>query len=143
MSANPIVHVIGTGTIGEPLIGLPVDLKESLGFEEVTFHKRTPLLTDRSKVLSLVRRGAKLAVDAPAAKGFEDLGMSASYEAIEAIERAGVIGLPAPGTELKFVPNGSKLELRVRGPNVTPGYYRRDDLTEAAPGSCAEDRRPG
>jgi feruloyl-CoA synthase len=48
------------------------------------------------------------------------------------IERAGVIGLPAPGTELKFVPSGSKLELRVRGPNVTPGYYRRDDLTEAA-----------
>jgi feruloyl-CoA synthase len=48
------------------------------------------------------------------------------------IERAGVIGLPAPGTELKFVPSGSKLEMRVRGPNVTPGYYRRDDLTEAA-----------
>jgi feruloyl-CoA synthase len=48
------------------------------------------------------------------------------------IERAGVIGLPAPGTELKFVPSGSKLEMRVRGPNVTPGYYRRDDITEAA-----------
>ncbi len=45
---------------------------------------------------------------------------------------AGVIGLPAPGTELKFVPSGSKLEMRVRGPNVTPGYYQRDDLTEAA-----------
>ncbi len=91
MSANPIVHVIGTGTIGEPLIGLLVDLKGQLGVEEVTFHKRTPLLTDRSKVLSLLRRGAKLAVDAAAVKGFEDLGMSASYESIEAIERAGVI----------------------------------------------------
>ncbi|MDC0747689.1 feruloyl-CoA synthase [Polyangium mundeleinium] len=48
------------------------------------------------------------------------------------IDRAGVIGLPAPGCELKMVPNGSKLEMRVRGPNVTPGYFGRDDLTRAA-----------
>jgi len=48
------------------------------------------------------------------------------------IERAGVIGLPAPGCELKLVPSGGKLEARVRGPNVTPGYYGRDDLTRAA-----------
>jgi feruloyl-CoA synthase len=49
-----------------------------------------------------------------------------------AIERAGVIGLPVPGCELKLVPAGGKLEARVKGPNVTPGYYRRDDLTRAA-----------
>ena len=48
------------------------------------------------------------------------------------IERAGVIGLPVPGVELKMVPNGDKLELRVRGPNVTPGYYKRPDLTREA-----------
>jgi feruloyl-CoA synthase len=48
------------------------------------------------------------------------------------IERAGVIGLPNPGCELKLVPSASKLEVRVKGPNVTPGYYRRDDLTKAA-----------
>jgi feruloyl-CoA synthase len=48
------------------------------------------------------------------------------------IDRAGVIGLPAPGISLKLVPNGNKLELRVKGPNVTPGYFRRDDLTRAA-----------
>lgn len=48
------------------------------------------------------------------------------------IERAGVIGLPAPGTEIKLAPVGDKLELRVRGPNVTPGYWGRDDLTAAA-----------
>jgi feruloyl-CoA synthase len=48
------------------------------------------------------------------------------------IERAGVIGLPAPGTELLFVPNGDKLEMRVRGPNVTPGYFKRPELTAAA-----------
>ncbi len=48
------------------------------------------------------------------------------------IEKAGVMGLPAPGTAIKMVPSGDKLELRVKGPNVTPGYYKRDDLTRMA-----------
>jgi feruloyl-CoA synthase len=48
------------------------------------------------------------------------------------MERPGVIGLPVPGCELKLVPAGGKLEVRVRGTNVTPGYYRRPDLTQAA-----------
>jgi feruloyl-CoA synthase len=48
------------------------------------------------------------------------------------LERAGSIGVPAPGTEIKLVPSGSKLEVRVRGPNVTPGYWKRPDLTQAA-----------
>jgi feruloyl-CoA synthase len=48
------------------------------------------------------------------------------------IERAGNIGLPAPGCEIKLVPQGDKIEVRVRGPNVTPGYWKRPDLTRAA-----------
>jgi feruloyl-CoA synthase len=48
------------------------------------------------------------------------------------IDRAGVIGLPAPGMELKLVPKDGKLEMRVRGPAVFPGYYKRHDLTRAA-----------
>ena len=48
------------------------------------------------------------------------------------IERAGNIGLPAPGCEIKLVPDGDKLEMRVRGPNITPGYWKRPDLTAAA-----------
>ncbi|HZO04725.1 MAG TPA: feruloyl-CoA synthase [Burkholderiales bacterium] len=48
------------------------------------------------------------------------------------MERAGVIGLPVAGCELKLVPAAGKLEVRVRGENVTPGYYKRTDLTEAA-----------
>jgi feruloyl-CoA synthase len=48
------------------------------------------------------------------------------------MERPGVIGLPVAGCELKLVPSGGKLEARVRGPNVTPGYHRRADLTAAA-----------
>ncbi|HVT14937.1 MAG TPA: feruloyl-CoA synthase [Thermoanaerobaculia bacterium] len=39
-------------------------------------------------------------------------------------ERPDVIGLPVPGTEVKLAPSGGKLELRVKGPNVTPGYWR-------------------
>lgn len=46
--------------------------------------------------------------------------------------RSGNIGLPAPGTELKLVPNAGKLEIRVRGPNVTPGYWKHPELTEKA-----------
>jgi feruloyl-CoA synthase len=47
-------------------------------------------------------------------------------------ERAGVIGLPVPGVTIKMVPSGSKLELRVKGPHVTPGYLHRPDLTAEA-----------
>jgi feruloyl-CoA synthase len=43
-----------------------------------------------------------------------------------------MIGLPAPGVELKLAPVGDKLEGRMRGPNITPGYYRDEALTAAA-----------
>jgi len=46
--------------------------------------------------------------------------------------RSGHIGLPVPGNEAKLVPNNGKLEVRARGPNVTPGYWRQADMTEAA-----------
>jgi feruloyl-CoA synthase len=48
------------------------------------------------------------------------------------VDRADVIGLPVPGVEVKLAPVAAKLELRVRGPNVTPGYYRAPDLTREA-----------
>ena len=47
-------------------------------------------------------------------------------------ERVGLIGLPFPGVELKMVPSGPIYELRLRGVNVTPGYYRQPELTSAA-----------
>ncbi|HVV61578.1 MAG TPA: feruloyl-CoA synthase [Pseudolabrys sp.] len=47
-------------------------------------------------------------------------------------DRPGNIGLPAPGVELKLVPNEGKLEARLRGSLITPGYWRQDDLTTAA-----------
>jgi feruloyl-CoA synthase len=48
------------------------------------------------------------------------------------LERAGNIGVPVPGVEVKLVPSGRKQELRVRGPNVFPGYLGHPELTAAA-----------
>jgi feruloyl-CoA synthase len=48
------------------------------------------------------------------------------------VDRAGVIGLPAPGVAVKLAPVADRMELRVRGPNVTPGYYKAPDLTAKA-----------
>jgi feruloyl-CoA synthase len=46
--------------------------------------------------------------------------------------RSGHVGLPVPGNEAKLVPNNGKLEVRAKGPNVTPGYWRQPDMTLAA-----------
>jgi feruloyl-CoA synthase len=48
------------------------------------------------------------------------------------VDRADVIGLPVAGVEVKLAPVAGKLELRVRGPNVTPGYFKAPHLTGAA-----------
>lgn len=47
-------------------------------------------------------------------------------------DEAGVVGIPIPGVELKLVPRGDKLEACIRGPNVTPGYWREPELTAEA-----------
>ena len=46
--------------------------------------------------------------------------------------RAGTVGLPVDGLEMKLAPVGEKLEARFRGPSVTPGYWRQPELTAAA-----------
>ncbi len=48
------------------------------------------------------------------------------------LERAGNIGVPAPGVQLKLVPNAGRLEVRVKGPNVMTGYLGEPELTAAA-----------
>jgi glyceraldehyde-3-phosphate dehydrogenase (NAD(P)) len=88
---SKIVHVVGTGTIGEPLIGLLADHKEAFGIDEVTFHKRTPLLDERAKVNDLVQRGAVLCVDGDRRTAFDELGHRPVHSTGEAIERAGVV----------------------------------------------------
>jgi feruloyl-CoA synthase len=46
--------------------------------------------------------------------------------------RSGMVGLPLPGVDLKLVPNAGKLEARIKGPNVTPGYWKQPEITKAA-----------
>jgi len=86
-----IVHIVGTGTIGEPLIGLLADHRRELGLDEITFHKRTPLRHERPKIESLIRRGATFVADADTRADFESLGLRPSFESREALERATVV----------------------------------------------------
>jgi len=68
------VLIVGTGTIGEPLIGLLADYRKKINIGDVYFHKRTPLVDEIAKVNSLSRRGAKLAVDEESKGKFQALG---------------------------------------------------------------------
>ena len=47
-------------------------------------------------------------------------------------ERTGLLGLPQPGSMLKLVPAGDRMELRIKGPHIMSGYYRADALNAAA-----------
>ena len=89
--SRKVVHVVGTGTIGEPLIGLLCDFKEDLGIDEVSFHKNTPLTTDRSKVKSLINRGARLTTNEDKFDGFNAIGLKPEFQTEEAIDRASVV----------------------------------------------------
>lgn len=70
------------------------------------------------------------------------ISLSAGYGATETAptasnvhwpnDRMGLIGLPLPGNTFKLVPTGTKLELRVKGVNVTPGYFRNPEKTAEA-----------
>jgi len=62
--------------------------------------------------------------------GSTETGPSALFPYWEE-DRAGHVGLPAPGVELKLVKAGQKTEARLRGPSITPGYWRQPDLTRA------------
>jgi glyceraldehyde-3-phosphate dehydrogenase (NAD(P)) len=112
MTSKNIVHVIGTGTIGEPLIGLFTDFKQRWGIEEVTFHKRTPAVNDRAMVEFLVNRGAKLVADDDARDEFARLGHRVAYTAEEALERATVVVDCTPAGN----DNKQKHYQRIKGP---------------------------
>ncbi len=63
--------------------------------------------------------------------GSTEAGPIAAHRHSDAVS-AGCVGLPPPGVTLKLTPTDGKLELRVQSPSVTPGYWRRDDLTSDA-----------
>lgn len=91
MSPKRIVHVVGTGTLGEPVISLLLNLQQDLEVDEVTFHKNRPLLQDRVRIINLIRRGAKLVVEEEKRADFEKLGMLPTYTRQEALAQATVV----------------------------------------------------
>lgn len=91
MGAKHTIHVVGTGTIGEPLIGLLLTLRQELGLDDITFQKNRPVPEDRAKIRSLIRRGAKLVVDEAKMADFDKLDMPPAYAVEEALERATVV----------------------------------------------------
>ncbi len=122
------------------------------GFEELaTYLKREPALREKffSRVGMLFYSGAGL--PQPVWDAFEDLAVQTRGERILWITglgatetaplatcanweagRAGMIGLPVAGQEMKLAPAGDKFEARFRGPNITPGYWKQPELTRAA-----------
>jgi glyceraldehyde-3-phosphate dehydrogenase (NAD(P)) len=91
MGTKRIIHVVGTGMIGEPLIGLLLHARQALAVDEITFYKHSPRLTDRAKIANLIRRGARLTVAPERLVEFEKLGMQPTYTTQEALEQATVV----------------------------------------------------
>jgi glyceraldehyde-3-phosphate dehydrogenase (NAD(P)) len=127
MAARNIVHVVGTGTIGEPLVGLLAQHKRELGLEEVTFYKHSPKPEHRPMVQALQRKGARMAVADEKRKEFEAAGFRPEVGQQEALQRAKVIIDCTPGEEnfrdtvYKPLDDGSRMFLAQGGQEGTWG----------------------
>jgi feruloyl-CoA synthase len=86
-------------------------------------------LWDRLERLGMKVRGSKVPFIA-------SWGMTETAPAVTMVhfpmDRPGNIGVPGPGMQVKLAPVEDKLEIRVKGPNVTPGYFKAPDLTAKA-----------
>ncbi len=122
------------------------------GYEElVAYLRREPALRERffSRLDLLFYSSAglaqhvwdeldDLAIDTTGARVVMLTGLGATETAPFAlvcrpeVTGSGIVGLPVPGVALKLVPDGDRLEARVRGPNITPGYWRNPAQTAAA-----------
>ena len=87
------------------------------------------ILWDRLERLGVKVRGSKVPF-------VPSWGMTETAPAVTMVhfpmDRPGNIGVPGPGMQVKLVPVGDKLEIRVKGPNVTPGYFKAPELTAKA-----------
>ncbi|MHB8585828.1 MAG: hypothetical protein ACYDDF_08340 [Thermoplasmatota archaeon] len=120
-----IVHVVGTGTIGEPVVGLLAKHRQELGIDEVTFYKHSPRVTDRPMLSALRQGGAKLAVADEAREAFEKMGIKPDYSQKEALEQARVI--------IDATPEDTGLE------NKTKYYLPLDDGTRVFTAQGSEE----
>jgi glyceraldehyde-3-phosphate dehydrogenase/erythrose-4-phosphate dehydrogenase len=85
------IHVVGIGTIGEPLLGILTSLRSELGIDRITFHKQVPRLADRPKLRALISRGATLTATPETMDLFRDLGLEPAMTHEDAIEGAQVV----------------------------------------------------
>lgn len=107
--APSTVYVVGTGTIGEPLIRILARIKKEIGIDEVWFHKNTPLRKNSFKIESMVKKeGAVLVVDKNQIQKFKEVGYDPQVVSAEARKAAAVI--------IDCTPLGHKLKKR---------YYER------------------
>lgn len=84
--------ILGTGTIGEPLIALFTRLKTQLGIDEVYFHKHTPLTSDKAKVIELLKAGARLCTTSrKKMEEFQAIGLYPECVINEALNKADVV----------------------------------------------------
>ena len=90
MAKKRNILIVGTGTIGEPLIGILSDFQKKFNIN-VFFHKRTPLIDEVGKVNSLIKRGANLVVDPDKTALFEKLGHKPILECAAALELCDVV----------------------------------------------------
>ena len=85
----------------------------------------------RERLGELARRTTGRAIPVTGAWGATETAPAVTAAHFEYAD-ARCIGVPLPGTEVKLVPAEGAYEIRVKGPNVTPGYFERPDLTAAA-----------
>ncbi|WP_293904259.1 AMP-binding protein [Phenylobacterium sp.] len=85
-------------------------------------------VSDRLQALAIAETGFRIPLTTMYG-ATETLGITVVHWITELV---GLIGLPLPGITLKLVPNGSKLEVRVKGPTVTTGYHNDPEKTAAA-----------
>jgi len=91
------VLVVGTGTIGLPLIGLLTRHKDKFGIDDVLFNKNTPLKHDSAQIKQMIRLGAKLVTDSDKFDDFSKLGIDPVCTKEQAINEATVVVDCTPG----------------------------------------------
>lgn len=96
------VHVVGTGTIGEPILYLLLDTQKELGIDTISFHKKNPLSEDVPKIKQLMKAGARFTVDQDKYNKFIELGILPYSVHEAALEAADVI--------IDCTPEGNKLK---------------------------------
>ena len=116
--SKKIVHVVGTGTIGEPLIGLLSTHKAEFGIDEVTFNKNSPREDDKPKLKQLIRRGALLTASPAKIRAFKELGLEVAYSDEEAVRQATVVIDCTPSG----IGNKNKKALYERYSNCVKGF---------------------